>query len=246
MSEELKILVGSALAFYGGKTDEELAELGYKRAEEDIQKIKDDAEYWEKVYSEEAKLDYTDEERKKLISRALHRYVRSYGGEKFIATEHSKNILSLCYDLLKENKKGILLTGSTGVGKTTVLRAMLSVPFTSIYPEKWHQNKPLITTALEVIGQYNLDTTKGIEQFAKGEVYFDDLGNEPKQAYASKGEDLLFSQIIELRYARRRRTHFTTNLSLDEVRDKYGKRVHSRIHEMCHIVEFNDKDWRLI
>lgn len=72
-------------------------------------------------------------------------------------------------------------------------------------------------------------------------LLLDDMGIEKPSEW---GIQTLYS-IIDKRYQECRKTFFTSNLSLDELSEKLGDRIPSRIAEMCKIIELKGKDRRL-
>lgn len=243
--KELKELVGSAKAAYGNLSDEKLALMGYVRTKEDkTGKTESEIEYWNHVHGESSKLNYTDKQRKVKIHESLCVQVALRGENQFEFTKENRKLLAQMYDLMKSGtKKGFFVHGNTGCGKTTMLKAVLGVPYEPIYPEQWLTQKPIVTSCITVVSDYN--KYKDLGDYLRRERYFDDLGSEPKQDYAGKEGSHLFEQVIELRYVNAVKTHFTSNLDMEQIKQRYGTRVFSRLHEMCHVIEYKDKDWRV-
>ena len=141
-------------------------------------------------------------------------------------------------------RKGILLTGPIGCGKTSLMSLMRFVP----PPERKHIMKPcrelsfeFIQEGFEVISRYskmsfNSDHPK---------VYcFDDLGAEQSLKYFGN-ECNVMGEVLLSRYdlfiSQGMITHLTTNLSASELESMYGNRVRSRFREMFNLIAF-DKD----
>ena len=124
-------------------------------------------------------------------------------------------------------KKGALIKGVVGSGKTIMFK------MAQRFPEKNCRIK--FINAHEVVSMFELNDEKGIEKYLSGEWVFDDLGTEQKANNYGKAIEL-FKVIIERRYDKWKfnglRTHFTTNSSYDEIKEKYGDRVYDRIKEM--------------
>lgn len=72
-------------------------------------------------------------------------------------------------------------------------------------------------------------------------LFLDDIGVEKTSDWSLQ---TLYS-IIDRRYREMRQTIITSNLSLEEISDKVGDRIASRIAEMCKIIELKGKDRRL-
>lgn len=129
--------------------------------------------------------------------------------------------------------KGLLLIGHKGSGKTLLMRA-LGMCLSEELRFQVHNTR-------KVTSGYNTEGDAGIRSYtAPGNVLFDDLGDERMgQHYGDKVE--VMSLIIQDRYElfvdRGIMTHFTTNLSASEIRERYGDRVYSRLKHMVNIIQ---------
>lgn len=145
-------------------------------------------------------------------------------------------------------KKGILLSGPIGAGKSTIM-ALIKYFF---QPTKQYQIKSTRDIAFEfenegykVINRYsknplNLSYTSPVTNI----FCFDDLGIEQPQKHFGN-ECNVMAEILLSRYdlfiSKGIPTHLTTNLSASEIEEKYGNRIRSRMREMFNLVAF-DKD----
>jgi energy-coupling factor transporter ATP-binding protein EcfA2 len=151
-------------------------------------------------------------------------------------------------------KKGILLNGPVGCGKTslmTLIKAFLP-------KEKQYTMKSVreITFEFEkdgfqVIGRYSkLAFCKPPFSLINRSFCFDDLGTEHPIKYYGNVCNVL-AEILLSRYdlfiQKGILTHITTNLSASELESLYGSRVRSRLREMFNLVAFdrNSKDKRI-
>lgn len=254
--KELKELTGSALHHLGDLSDEQLNKMGYKRPEV---KVNDDTkEYWDRLRSQQ-KIEWTDDQRKNYIKSMLDKRAKTVGRLKFSPSDEQVKLLSLLYNYFNKSSdklnvnKGLLLIGKTGVGKTSILSTFLSTPFRPFLPDEWYDRKPIQTSCIKVVDYYDMcnQAKSYIDWKAKytGDVYFQDLGSEPKQKYASSDSEPVMSKLIEYRDNRKNgRNFFCTNLSMDELSEKYGDRVTSRLNGMCNVINLNKvgitKDFR--
>jgi len=142
-------------------------------------------------------------------------------------------------------KKGILLSGPVGCGKTTLMSLMRHC--THI------QRKPLmkscrdvsfefIKNGYEVIQQYSRQAfEQSGSQFQPKSYCFDDLGSEQNLKYFGN-ECNVMAEILLSRYdlfvSQNMTTHITTNLSASEIEDFYGNRLRSRMREMLNLISF--------
>lgn len=138
-------------------------------------------------------------------------------------------------------RKGILLTGPIGCGKTSIMSLMRFVP----PPERKHIIKPcrelsfeFIQEGFEVIFRYSkMSFNNNLPK-----VYcFDDLGAEQSLKYFGN-ECNVMGEVLLSRYdlfiSQGMITHLTTNLSASEMERMYGNRVRSRFREMFNLIAF--------
>lgn len=138
--------------------------------------------------------------------------------------------------------KGLLIMGNVGSGKTTMMRIFSSVvPFTFLYVDNICDN-------VRREGQEQLDKIKG-RPFE--ELCFDDFGSEAKIKHYGSNYDVMYDVVIRRcqDYVHHKtKTHFTTNMTMEEIKTFYDSRVESRLYEMCNIIIIgggtNYKDWR--
>jgi DNA replication protein DnaC len=146
--------------------------------------------------------------------------------------------------------KGIGIVGATGIGKTSamkVLNSMLEYD-NCVYlkngrpiPLKFH-----IYNSREIVSRYEKDGHEGLYNYYNyANVMIDDLGTELLQAKHYGTPLNVLEEVIERRYENNMMLHFTSNLSLNDIHEKYGDRVYSRINQQVNIIELEGKDFRL-
>lgn len=150
-------------------------------------------------------------------------------------------------------KKGILLTGPIGCGKTSLMTLV-----NSFLPQSLQYHiKSTRETAFEfekegykVIHRYsNKAVVPPVNSPVSGIWCFDDLGIEQPQKYFGNQCNVMAEILLsryELFVSKGIPTHATTNLSASELEEKYGNRIRSRMREMFNLVAFdkNSKDKR--
>ena len=176
----------------------------------------------------------------------------------FRVDEHNRSIIkALCLyftgdDRFKEAgegfslRKGILLAGDVGCGKTVIMLLFRSNPICSYtqndcveISREYRQQ----TKGEDVISRYisNVKATDRVTSLGKEWLgrFFDDLGAEGN-ARNYGNETNVMAEVILGRYAQQphNMTHFTTNLTLDGLRECYGDRVYDRLREMCNVMMF--------
>ncbi|TVZ60380.1 hypothetical protein NA63_2933 [Flavobacteriaceae bacterium MAR_2010_105] len=180
-------------------------------------------------------------------------------GKNFKIYEEDEVILfKLCIYFIKDYdyctkfnidpNKGILLSGPVGCGKTSLMKLMRH-----IVP---HQKPYDIIPARNITFAFNNLGYKTIEDYGNEGYYcFDDLGVEPLGRHYGKDCNVM-GEIILSRYelfchpelvsgshqkSRRILTHATTNLNAQELEDRYGNRVRSRMRQLFNLIAFNEK-----
>jgi hypothetical protein len=141
--------------------------------------------------------------------------------------------------------KGLFLSGKTGVGKTVhmkLVRQFLS------FKERFKM-KACQQLALEYMDQgapilmlYGRNYVDNIDHNTMNNSYcFDDLGTEDEVKHFGTQTNAM-AQVILMRYnlfqSRQVHTHFTSNLTADQIEFHYGDRVRSRLREMCNWIEY--------
>lgn len=134
-----------------------------------------------------------------------------------------------------EEGKGLFVYGSTGTGKTYFITAIAK------------GQKTKVQNFVELLSEFRDYIQKGtyhdnLEELTSGKYLFiDDIGAEKTSDFVLEFVYL----VVNRRYEDMNKTVFTTNLSLEDFRERYGDRILSRIAEMCLFVELNGEDKRL-
>lgn len=183
---------------------------------------------------------------------------RRYGGCSLSNYRPAKNngsqlrAFNFAYRLVREYPavdRGLLFTGTVGVGKTHLTVAILRGLIEKGVPCLFYEFGALLK---EIQGSYNsysqTSELKVLAPIFEAEVLvLDELG-------ASKTTDWVrdtMMQIIGTRYNERKLTIFTTNYfderhsERDEtLEDRIGVRLRSRLYEMCKTVQIEGDDYR--
>ncbi|QED37192.1 ATPase [Antarcticibacterium arcticum] len=170
-------------------------------------------------------------------------------GEKFKIYEEDRDIiLKLSSYFIKDKKscqksgidveKGLLLSGPVGCGKTSLMKLLRHlVPLQRPYE---------MIPCRNVVFSFNHLGYKTIEDYGNTKLYcFDDLGIEPPGRFYGKdcnvmGEVLLSRHELFLQTNQKVKTHATTNLNAEELEERYGNRVRSRMRELFNLVAFDE------
>tara|TARA_R110002111_G_scaffold63803_1_gene105209 strand:- start:333 stop:995 length:663 start_codon:yes stop_codon:yes gene_type:complete len=167
-------------------------------------------------------------------------------GETFRIFEEDREILfKLCNYAIKDAtnckrldidlKKGILLSGPVGCGKTSLMTLLRH-----IVP---HQKPYKIMPARNIVFGFNHVGYKTIEDYGSTNYFcFDDLGVEPMGRHYGKDCNVL-GEVMLSRYdlflEHHVKTHATTNLNAQELEVRYGNRVRSRMRELFNLIAFD-------
>ena len=139
-----------------------------------------------------------------------------------------------------DRNKGLLIIGNVGTGKSLLIRAVREA-----MRDVWGASFGMRGCA-DMSRDFNPKDSGGyqaIEPWINApHVCFDDLGTEPRESIHMGLRTNLMAEVIEGRYDRLMRgqkawTHFTTNLGLPEIEERYGPRAFSRLRHICNVVD---------
>ncbi|RAV29219.1 ATPase [Sinomicrobium soli] len=139
-----------------------------------------------------------------------------------------------CRKLGIDPDKGLLLSGPVGCGKTSLIKLLrYLVP---------HRRPYELIPCRNIVFGFNHVGYPTISGYGNSGFYcFDDLGVEPTGRHFGKDCNVM-GEILLSRYElfknHRVMTHATTNLNAEELEDRYGNRVRSRMREMFNLVAF--------
>lgn len=140
-----------------------------------------------------------------------------------------------CKKLNIDPNKGILLSGPVGCGKTSLMKLLRH-----IVP---HYKPYEVIPARNITFSFNNIGFKTIEEYGNSNFYcFDDLGVETTGRHFGKDCNVM-GEILLSRYdlflQRKIRTHATTNLNAQELEERYGNRVRSRMRQLFNLIAFD-------
>ena len=166
-------------------------------------------------------------------------------GQDFTQREIMKMYRVICEKWANEYPdsmyRDLVLTGSTGLGKTFLLRAMA---------ERLIERdvKVLIISAyrmLEILRKSYFENDEGAEELIEAEVLMiDDLGSEPLMQNVTV-EQLFY--LLNERQNRNLSTVISTNLDMAKLRERYTERIASRLRDnrTCKVMNLLGKDIRV-
>ena len=151
---------------------------------------------------------------------------------------HSEETLAALRDWMEG--RGLILMGGVGSGKTSFFRA-LRHPMTQREGDRG--GTIAVFPMMDVVGRTVQDVRETMERLAESEVVLDDVGAEPAfNDFGSRFEMLPW--LVETRLRSKAKTDFTTNLTGEELRGRYGMRTVDRMHELAAAHRFTGKSMR--
>lgn len=178
--------------------------------------------------------------------------------EPFVSEAHESQIKQLCCYFAGDPRyrgelsKGILILGSIGNGKTTLMKMFQS-----------NQNHSYrLVNMLDVTADYKMHGEEGVKCYnvnytGAANLYgrtqygycFDEIGTEeiPARHYAETKN--VFAEILQVRYNNGHKvpfnsTHVTTNKNEKDILEIYGSRAYDRMKEMFNVVVFEHGSFR--
>ena len=137
----------------------------------------------------------------------------------------------LIADWLSDNKgKGLLLAGSCGRGKTLVATRILPLFFAERH------------LFYNLFNSYELNSRQN-EVFRCKILCIDDIGVE-NESVKYGGRRNMFTELIDSVEKKGKLLVVTTNLTQDEIVEKYGTRTLDRLFSCCKIVTFSGRSLR--
>lgn len=214
-------------------------------------------ELWQKSQREKER---QDEIRKAAELKEMWTAEKVYGLMKFtsqnvyekpfiLKKENRQLIQALCYlvsgderfetELGFSFKKGLLIRGISGLGKTHLAKCIAD---NGINPIK-------IISMIEIADEIRMEGEYQINQGNCKIIYLDDVGTEEATVNHYGTKINFFKNFIETVYLRNIEKGFgkliiSTNNSYSEIEEKYGFRVRSRLREMFNVLEVKGEDMR--
>ena len=191
--------------------------------------------YAKKYVSNTSKIPRTLGDRQDTIGRlaALYDLAVSERGHNMQWDENTKdNINKVAEWLLECPQRGLLLCGSLGNGKSTMLRAIHRLISGNSY---------LITAKMAY------DRFKDSERLTFTHncvLLLDDLGAEPERCLVYGEEHHPLTDLLLQRYDQNATTIIATNLTVDALRQRYGDRLFDRLSEMYVAILYNAPSYR--
>jgi DNA replication protein DnaC len=144
------------------------------------------------------------------------------------------------YDLF-----GFIFYGNAGVGKSLLMKRLCIRALKLYAPYDYSLNEKIVFMPMAFYMakvRKNFNETNDFEDRCLDAefLYLDDIGTEYKTDFAN---EKLFT-LLDYRVSKNLRTFITTNLTISEIKNTYGDRIHSRISELCIPIAISGDDQR--
>lgn len=151
----------------------------------------------------------------------------------YLIYDYGENLQKVARWLMKPSKRGLLLTGTLGNGKTTTLMCI----------KRLFGWKAKVVDSDEI---YNLcKTNNGIlPNFNEPILLIDDLGTEPCRCTIFGDDYYPLVKLISHRYRFMLTTIIATNLKMDDIQERYGSRVADRLEEEYDAITYSRNSYR--
>lgn len=149
--------------------------------------------------------------------------------------------------------RGIMLCGNCGNGKTTLLyafRAMLNwlgdIGRLEELEQTFGEKPGIVITDSKQLARLASDYREFERVQKLNMLAIEDMGKEPLEVMVYGNVIAPVQDIIEYRYDKRLFTFITTNLSPQEITQRYGMRVGDRLKEMVSKIVFENDSYRQV
>ena len=135
----------------------------------------------------------------------------------------------------------LFLQGYPGTGKTTILQVLYALYYTA-------GERTEFCTARGLNNQYRRLCNNECNKFemykGAGVLFIDDLGTECSKFMHFGENHMPVQELLGFRYEHQLTNIITTNLTLAEIKERYGGRLRDRFDEMCSIIRFSGASYR--
>lgn len=173
--------------------------------------------------------------------------LNEFGKDLIVNPQNKGFITALCFFLSEDErfetqlgfsfKKGLLIRGASGLGKTHLVRCL----------ETNGLNPILVLSMLEITDEVKANGEYAINLGKNKVIYLDDVGTEEPVVNHYGTKISFFKNFIELVYLKNKvfnKLMISTNNDFQQIEEKYGFRVRSRMKDMFNIIDVKGKDMR--
>lgn len=162
-------------------------------------------------------------------------------GRYYVQDEYVDENIRMVAGWIEGTYASCIMTGGLGIGKTILMKSLMRLfdyirdPIT-IPPLRCRQI--VYYDAAEMCNKYVVSEDVKYEVSNCKVLFIDDLGCEAATYYSYGNVIKPIQEIMMSRYASRLPTVIATNLSLEEIVERYGERVADRVDELYATLEF--------
>lgn len=181
-----------------------------------------------------------------MLHAAVAAVVEARGGVWTKTQDQEAAVRGIAQSLTTGKKRGIMLCGLYGNGKSTLLRALQQLLNALADLGAIGEDQGLmIIDARQFTEQAKDDKSGLLQRLAYRDLLaIEDLGNEPAEIKTYGNITAPIITLLERRYDLQTFTVITTNLTADQVRPRYGARLADRFNEMLDVVIFRGASFR--
>lgn len=179
-----------------------------------------------------------------LTNRLINVYIEEVlknGNELEKTKTMQKNTEQVANWLLNGKRKGLVINGTIGNGKTTMMQAIRD----TMYVLKVAKFDEVGWIDSHKLNNLYLEDKEGFKWFSERRFLFiDDLGENNTEILDYGNNVSPITELLRIRYAQRETTICSSNKTKAELSEMFGERIADRIKEMFDFISFNGISYR--
>lgn len=165
---------------------------------------------------------------------ALYQLQVEYRGREFINDEDTNDKVNrMARWLFSSKERGLLLMGTMGNGKSTMLHVI----------QRLFKGTSTFGDAQDIFEHFKKNQGS-MRYWNEPLLLIDDLGIEPARCLIYGEEYYPISRLLLHRYDKQLTTIIATNLSIEEIQDRYGDRIVDRMNETFNVITYDHESYR--
>ena len=179
-------------------------------------------------------LPLKSEEDTKCRIKALYELEVEYRGQVFINDKNThEKTTRVARWLISSKQRGLILMGSMGNGKSTMLRVINHL----------FKGTSTFGDAQDIFEHFKR-SQGSMRYWDEPLLLIDDMGIEPVRCLVYGEEYYPISRLLLHRYDKQLTTIVATNLGIDEIQARYGDRIVDRMKEMFNVIKYENESYR--
>ena len=167
---------------------------------------------------------------------ALYQLEVEYRGQVFDNDENTNDKINrVARWLFSSRQRGLILMGSMGNGKSTMLRVI----------SRLFKSKGSFGDAQDIFEHFK-KSQGSMRYWDEPLLLIDDMGIEPVRCLVFGEEYYPISRLLLHRYDKQLTTIIATNLDIEDIQARYGDRVADRMNETFSVITYNHESYRSI